>query len=31
VEINTLEPVEQHLLLDAGRLHPDDARRSVAP
>jgi hypothetical protein len=27
VEICTLEPVEQHLLLDAGLLHPDDARR----
>jgi hypothetical protein len=27
VEIYTLEPVEQHLLLDAGLLHPDDARR----
>lgn len=27
VEIYTLEPVEQHLLLDAGLLHPDDVRR----
>lgn len=26
VEIYALEPVEQHLLLDAGLLHPDDAR-----
>ena len=25
--IYTLEPVEQHLLLDAGLIHPDDARR----
>ncbi len=27
VEIYTLEAVEQHLLLDAGLLHPDDTRR----
>jgi hypothetical protein len=26
VEVYTLEPVEQNLLLDAGRLHPDDSR-----
>jgi hypothetical protein len=26
VEIYTLEPVERHLLLDAGHIHPDDAR-----
>lgn len=27
VEIYTLQPVEQHLLLDAGLLHPDDVRK----
>jgi hypothetical protein len=29
VEIYTLETVEQHLLLDAGLLHPDDSRQYV--